>query len=111
MQMDINMQSDVRDPTASIQQVVDHTVSAALTAVDERVEMMIGAVEAAANRVEGATTKQRNPRRSDKHSATDDDYDGDVEFIQRKPRGHKSPRVNKQHVRIHHMAFTITYLF
>jgi hypothetical protein len=107
------MQNAERPAEPNVQQTVKYAVHAAipalLTVVDQRVETALGTavatIEAAANRVEAATQRRMgNPRRSNNKGRIDpDEYDGDTEVTPTKSRGPKSTKINKQHVRFHHL--------
>jgi hypothetical protein len=111
--MDGNLLDNLPVPTENnIQQAihyaVDKAIPALITAMDERVERVgtilgtaISTMEAtAANRAEVATRKRAcNPRRPGKRLVTLDEYDGDIEVTPKKPKGPKSAKINKQHVR------------
>lgn len=79
--------------------------------MDERVERIgtmlgtaVSTMEATANRAEGTTQRRaRNPRRPGKRLVTRDGYDSDIEVAPEKPKKLKSAKLNKQHVRFHHL--------
>jgi hypothetical protein len=112
--MDSDMLDNIQVPTeTNMQQIINYAVSTAIpalvTAVDKRVESILGTavstMEAAADRVEVASQKRvLNPRRSNKRSVALDEYDADIEITPRKSNGPKPTNINKQHVCFHHMT-------